>query len=65
MKKKTQIIIILLVLLVIITFYVLNKISNNDMEKHIERVSQECAEKGYGIEANYTNQGDKFYICKK
>ena len=25
------------------------KILDNDMENHIEKVSQECAEKGYGI----------------
>lgn len=35
------------------------------MEKHIEKVSKECAEQGYGIKATYTNTGDKFYVCDK
>ena len=41
------------------------KLLENDMDNHIERVSQECAEQGYGIKAYYTNQGDKFYKCNK
>lgn len=39
------------------------KILDNDMENHIEKVSQECAEKGYGIKAYHTKDGDKFYTC--
>lgn len=58
---KLTIVIVALVLVAI----VLNKIIDNDMEKHIERVSQECAEKGYGIKAKYTKEGDKYYVCNK
>ena len=58
---KLAIVIVALVLVVI----GLNKIIDNDMEKHIERVSQECAEKGYGIKAKYTKEGDKYYVCNK
>lgn len=43
----------------------LNKILTNDMEKHIEQVSQECALEGYGIKAKYTKEGDKYYVCNK
>lgn len=43
----------------------LNKMLDNDMEKHIEKVSQECALKGYGIRAEYTKEGDKYYVCNK
>lgn len=38
-------------------------ILNNNMEKHIEKVSMQCAEKGYGIKAYHTKDGDKFYTC--
>lgn len=58
---KLAIVIVALVLVVI----GLNTIIDNDMEKHIERVSQECAEKGYGIKAKYTKEGDKYYVCNK
>lgn len=37
----------------------------NDMEAHIERVSEKCALQGYGIEVNYTKEGDEYYVCKK
>lgn len=53
-------------LLIILTIFVLaglNKILSNDVERHIEKVSQECAKQGYGIKAYYTNSGDKFYRC--
>lgn len=38
---------------------------NREMEQHIERISKECASQGYGITANYTKEGDKYYVCKK
>lgn len=40
-------------------------ILNNQMEKHIEKVSKECAEHGYGITATYGNDGEKYYVCNK
>lgn len=43
----------------------INNYFDNEMEKHIETVSKECASQGYGIKATYTNQGDKFYVCDK
>ncbi len=42
---------------------VINNFLEKDMENHIEKVSYECALKGYGIKAYYTNSGDKFYTC--
>ena len=50
-------------LVVLFIFITLNNILENDMEKHIEKVSQECASQGYGIKAYYTKEGDKFYKC--
>lgn len=38
---------------------------NADEERHIERVSKECSEKGYGIIATYGNDGEKYYVCNK
>jgi hypothetical protein len=38
---------------------------DREMEEHIERVSKECASQGYGITVKYTNEGDKYYVCKK
>ena len=35
------------------------------MDNHIEKISQECAEQGYGIIATYGNDGEKYYVCKK
>lgn len=58
-EVKYALIIIALVMLLIGLIQLLN----NDMENHIERVSKECAEKGYGIRSYHTNDGDKFYTC--
>ena len=41
------------------------KLLENDMDNHIEKISQECAEQGYGIIATYGNDGEKYYVCKK
>lgn len=49
----------------ILGLIILNLILARDMEDHIERVSRECAEKGYGIKATYTKEGDKFYVCNE
>ena len=51
--------------ILLLTFVILGLITilNNDMERHIEKVSKECAEKGYGIKAYHTKDGDKFYTC--
>jgi len=54
--------IIITVGIIIVIF--LFQIIASDEEKHIERVSQRCAEQGYGITARYTKQGDKYYVCK-
>lgn len=55
----------LLVAIVVFVFIALINAINNDMEKHIEKVSSECAMQGYGITAKYTKEGDKYYVCKK
>jgi hypothetical protein len=52
-------------LILLFIFLGLMNILENDMEKHIERVSQECALQGYGIKAKYTKEGDKYYVCNK
>lgn len=54
-------------LIILICLGVLIGIQNfftNDMNQHIERVSEKCALQGYGIEANYTKEGDEYYVCK-
>jgi len=43
----------------------INNYLDKSMEQHIEKVSQECAEQGYGIKAKYTKEGDKYYVCNK
>lgn len=48
---------------VILLFIAIGNYFDREMEKHIERVSKECASQGYGIKSYYTNQGDKFYKC--
>ncbi len=53
----------IIISIAIIIFIILSNILSNDMEEHIEKVSKECASKGYGIKSYYTNQGDKFYKC--
>lgn len=50
---------------VIILFIAIGNYFDREMEEHIERVSKECASQGYGITAKYTNEGDKYYVCKK
>lgn len=50
---------------VIFLFIGLNNVIESDMEKHIEKVSSECASQGYGITAKYTKEGDKYYVCNK
>lgn len=52
-------------LVLLFIFIGINNILKNDMEKHIEKVSQECASQGYGIKAKYTKEGDKYYVCNK
>lgn len=52
-------------LIAIIIFISLIIVINNDMENHIENVSNECAMHGYGITAKYTKEGEKYYVCKK
>ena len=52
-------------LIAIIIFISLIIVINNDMENHIEKVSNECAMQGYGITAKYTKEGEKYYVCKK
>ena len=61
--KKHPLCIVVIILLFLII--ILNNILNNDMEKHIEKVSKECALQGYGIKATYTKEGDKYYVCNK
>jgi hypothetical protein len=55
----------IIICIAIIIIIVLSNIIDNDMEKHIEKVSQECASQGYGIKAKYTKEGDKYYVCNK
>lgn len=64
-KQLKQIGLGVLILIIIIIFVALINVLNNDMEEHIERVSNECAMQGYGITAKYTKEGDKYYVCKK
>ena len=47
----------------LIMIVILTQILNNNEQKSIERRSQECAEKGYGIKAQYTKEGDRYYVC--
>ena len=53
--------------ILLITFIMLGliRLINNDMERHIEKVSKECAEQGYGIIAIHGNDGEKHYVCNK
>lgn len=64
-KRKERRNLVLLLIGTIALIVVLNNILASDMERHIEGVSQECAEKGYGIKAKYTKQGDKYYTCDR
>lgn len=64
MKKETLITSIIAVGLIVLLIILCN-IMARDEEKHIERVSQECAEQGFGIKAQYTKEGDKYYVCNK
>ena len=50
---------------VILLFIAIGNYFDREMEEHIERVSKECASQGYGITVKYTNEGDKYYVCKK
>lgn len=50
---------------VILSIVFIGEYLDKEMEEHIERVSQECAKKGYGIKANYTKEGDKYYVCNE
>ena len=55
---------------IIITFLllvcvILSNLINADDEKHIQKVSIECAKQGYGIIAKYGNDGEKYYVCNK
>lgn len=53
------------IVLAILLIIFLSTTLSNDMEKHIEKVSKECASQGYGITAKYTKEGDKYYVCDK
>lgn len=53
------------IVVAILLIIILSNILSNDMERHIEKVSQECALQGYGIKAKYTKVGDKYYVCNK
>lgn len=50
---------------IILSIIFISEYFDREMEEHIERVSQKCAEKGYGIKANYTKEGDKYYVCNE
>lgn len=62
---KRENIIVLIIMIAFLGFILLNSLLARDMEEHIERVSKECAEKGYGIKAAYTKEGDKYYVCNE
>lgn len=47
----------LFIIVIILIILGLNKILSDDMERHIESVSKECASEGYGIKAKYTKEG--------
>ena len=53
------------IVLAILLIIFLSTTLSNDMKKHIEKVSKECASQGYGITAKYTKEGDKYYVCDK
>jgi len=63
--KKGEYLTLGICLILVVGVLILSSILAKDMEKHIEKVSRECAEKGYGIKASYTSTGDKFYICNE
>lgn len=50
---------------ILFIFIGISKYLENEMENHIEKVSQECASQGYGIKAKYTKEGDKYYVCNR
>jgi len=58
-----QFLVALAIASVFFLFIGINNYFESEMEKHIEKVSSECAKKGYGIKSYYTNSGDKFYKC--
>lgn len=62
---KTKIIIGLSIGAVFLLILMLSEYIRQSDEQHIEKVSQQCAEKGYGIKARYTKEGDKSYTCNK
>lgn len=64
MEKKKKILAIILILLLFLIVMVSNAYLDKSMEKHVEKVSTDCAEKGLGIEAKYNSTGDKYYTCK-
>ena len=63
MKLRPWVKYALMMVVLIIIPIILIQILNNNEEKSIERRSSECAEKGYGIKAQYTNYGDRYYVC--
>ena len=63
MKLRPWVKYALLIGVFIVMLLILIQILNNNAEKSIERRSIECAEKGYGIKAQYTKEGDKYYVC--
>ncbi len=58
-----QVIMAVIGVTVILSIVFISNYFDKETEKHIEKVSSECAEKGYGIKAYYTKEGDKFYKC--
>jgi len=62
---KEKIIFGIVMIGIILLAIILANYLTSDMERHIETISQECAERGYGITSKYTKEGDKYYECKR
>jgi len=63
-KLRPWVVYTLNILIIFIVLGTIGELYRNDMNQHIERVSEKCALQGYGIEANYTKEGDEYYVCK-
>ncbi len=64
-KLKSWVVYSLITIVLTIVLVGLIQKVNADEERHIERVSKECSEQGYGIIATYGNDGEKYYVCNK